>query len=582
MPVEGIYSSIAFYIAIFFLGFYASKNAVIETIRERSPNVDLLMILAAIGAVIINYESEGALLLLIFAGAEVLENYATSKSTKAISELMSHLPSTASRIGADGEITEIPTEELIQGDIVLVAKGEQIPIDGQADRQVSVNEAALTGESVPVVKEKDEEVFAGTVNDGNSFRLTVTKTSDDTIFSNIVRMVEEAQQRPSKLSKTIDRIESKYVISVLIGVPVFIAILYFFNNLGFEESFYRGMVMLTVASPCALVASATPATLSAISNGAKNGILFKGGAAIEALSTMDILYSDKTGTLTYGDFVVEEYAADEDTLKEVVTIEQHSSHPIAEAIVKKFKTLDLDSVDDSEPVEEIVGSGMKKGDIIVGKPDAFKDYTDPSNYRDQIIAGNTNIFVGESGQITGYFSLADQVRDEAVHAVENFQNSDIEVVLLTGDNETVAEKVAGEVGITDYTASCLPEDKVRFVNESQKKSKIVGMIGDGINDAPALANADIGIAMGSGSSVAMESSDVVIVKNNLQKLFYSFMLSNRLNRIILANIIFSISVIVILVLLNIFGLLNLPTAVLFHEGSTILVILNGLRLLRAK
>ncbi|MCE4981554.1 heavy metal translocating P-type ATPase [Mammaliicoccus sciuri] len=582
MPVEGIYSSIAFYIAIFFLGFYASKNAVIETIRERSPNVDLLMILAAIGAVIINYESEGALLLLIFAGAEVLENYATSKSTKAISELMSHLPSTASRIGADGEITEIPTEELIQGDIVLVAKGEQIPIDGQADRQVSVNEAALTGESVPVVKEKDEEVFAGTVNDGNSFRLTVTKTSDDTIFSNIVRMVEEAQQRPSKLSKTIDRIESKYVISVLIGVPVFIAILYFFNNLGFEESFYRGMVMLTVASPCALVASATPATLSAISNGAKNGILFKGGAAMEALSTMDILYSDKTGTLTYGDFVVEEYAADEDTLKEVVTIEQHSSHPIAEAIVKKFKTLDLDSVDDSDPVEEIVGSGMKKGDIIVGKPDAFKDYTDPSNYRDQIIAGNTNIFVGESGQITGYFSLADQVRDEAVHAVENFQNSDIEVVLLTGDNETVAEKVAGEVGITDYTASCLPEDKVRFVNESQKKSKIVGMIGDGINDAPALANADIGIAMGSGSSVAMESSDVVIVKNNLQKLFYSFMLSNRLNRIILANIIFSISVIVILVLLNIFGLLNLPTAVLFHEGSTILVILNGLRLLRAK
>lgn len=582
MPVEGIYSSIAFYIAIFFLGFYASKNAVIETIRERSPNVDLLMILAAIGAVIINYESEGALLLLIFAGAEVLENYATSKSTKAISELMSHLPSTASKIGADGEITEIPTEELIQGDIVLVAKGEQIPIDGQADRQVSVNEAALTGESVPVVKEKDEEVFAGTVNDGNSFRLTVTKTSDDTIFSNIVRMVEEAQQRPSKLSKTIDRIESKYVISVLIGVPVFIAILYFFNNLGFEESFYRGMVMLTVASPCALVASATPATLSAISNGAKNGILFKGGAAMEALSTMDILYSDKTGTLTYGDFVVEEYAADEDTLKEVVTIEQHSSHPIAEAIVKKFKTLDLDSVDDSEPVEEIVGSGMKKGDIIVGKPDAFKDYTDPSNYRDQIIAGNTNIFVGESGQITGYFSLADQVRDEAVHAVENFQNSDIEVVLLTGDNETVAEKVAGEVGITDYTASCLPEDKVRFVNESQKKSKIVGMIGDGINDAPALANADIGIAMGSGSSVAMESSDVVIVKNNLQKLFYSFMLSNRLNRIILANIIFSISVIVILVLLNIFGLLNLPTAVLFHEGSTILVILNGLRLLRAK
>lgn len=573
-------NSISFYIAIFFLGFFAAKNAVTETIKEKSPNVDLLMILAAIGAVIINYESEGALLLLIFAGAEVLENYATKKSTTAISELMSHIPSTA-RLVNNGEVTEVPTEELIKGNIVLVSKGEQIPIDGHIDRKSFVNESALTGESVPVVKESNSEVFAGTINEGNSFNLKVSKTSDETVFSNIIRMVEEAQNRPSKVSKIIDRIESKYVISVLIGVPIFIVILYTFVDLSFSESFYRGMVMLTVASPCALVASATPATLSAISNGARNGILFKGGAAMETLSTMDILFSDKTGTLTYGDFKVIDYVADEEILKEVVSIEQHSSHPIAEAIVKKFASLNLESVDQTEPVEEIVGSGMKKGDIIIGKPDAFKDFKDPFDYTAKMIDGNTNIFVGKNQNIIGYFSLADQVRSESVQAVDSFQKEGVEVILLTGDNETVGKKVADEVGISTFYASSLPEDKVRHVNESQNKEHIVGMIGDGINDAPALANANIGIAMGSGSSVAMESSDVVIVKNNLQKLFYSFKLSRRLNRIILGNITFSISVILILVTLNIFGLLNLPTAVLFHEGSTILVILNGLRLLRS-
>lgn len=574
-------SAIAFYVAIFFLGFFAAKSAITETIRSKSPNVDLLMILAAIGAVLIDYESEGAVLLLIFAGAEVLESYATSKSTKAIAELMSHLPSTARLIKVDGEVTEVLTDDLAAGDIVLVSKGEQLPIDGFIDRQSLLNEAALTGESVPVLKEKDAEVYAGTVNEGNAFHLHVNKTSSETVFSNIIRMVEEAQNRPSKVSKLIDRIESKYVISVLIGVPIFIALLYTISGLSFEEAFYRGMVMLTVASPCALVASATPATLSAISNGARNGILFKGGAAMESLSTMDILYSDKTGTLTYGNFQVVDYAADEETLKEVVSIEQHSSHPIAKAIVQKFEALNLDSVDQTEPVEEVVGSGMRKGDVIVGKPAAFHSYDDPFGYTDKVIAGNTNIFVGKSGQITGFFSLADQVRGEAVEAVRSFQEKGVEVILLTGDNELVGKKIAAEVGISKYVASCLPEDKLRYVNESQNEQRVVGMIGDGINDAPALANANIGIAMGSGSSVAMESSEVVIVKNNLQKLFYSFTLSRRLNRIILGNITFSISVIVTLVTLNFLGLLNLPTAVLFHEGSTLLVILNGLRLLKS-
>lgn len=571
-----------FYISIFFLGFYAAKNAIVETIQKRSPNVDLLMILAALGAVLIDFESEGAALLFIFAAAEVLEAYANDKSTSAISELMSQVPETAQLLKENGDVVEVPTETLAIGDTVIVAKGAQIPIDGNTDRIALVNEAALTGESVPVTKNKEEEVLAGTINEGNVFHLTVQKTSDKTVFSNIIRMVEEAQNRPSRISKFIDRIESKYVITVLILVPIFIFALYQFLNFPFEEAFYRGMVLLTVASPCALVASATPATLSAISNGAKNGILFKGGAAMEALSTMDILYTDKTGTLTYGEFEVIDYHANEQALKEVVFMEQQSSHPIGSAIVSKFKDLDLSDIHPEEPVEEIAGKGLRKGTVTVGKPSSFEAYDNFEQYSDQIHSVDTTILIGKDKKVVGYITLADRIRPTSIHAVHSFQEEDIDVVLLTGDNENVAKKVADKLNISHYVAGMLPEDKINYVLESQEDEAVVGMIGDGINDAPALANADIGIAMGSGSSVAMESSDVVIVKNDLIKLFHSFKLSKKLNAIILQNVVFAVAVIVSLITLNMFGVLGLPLAVLFHEGSTILVILNGLRLLHFK
>lgn len=571
-----------FYISIFFLGFYATKNAILSTIHDNALNVDLLMVLAAVGAIIIDFASEGAMLLFIFALAEVMENFANNRSTASIEELMSQVPDTAQRLLPNGEVEKVPTDDLIIGDIVIVSKGDQLPIDGVTDRETEINEAALTGESVPVHKEKNDEVFAGTINNGNAFRLKVTKSPDETVFSNIIRMVEEAQGRPSRISSFIDRIESKYVTGVLIAVPIFIALLYFAVGLSFQEAFYRGMVFLTVASPCALVASATPATLSAISNGAKNGVLTKGGAAFEALSKMDILYSDKTGTLTYGEFKVVDYESPDDVLKEVVFMEQQSGHPIAEALVNHFSDTDLSTVDHSEPVEEIAGVGVQKGDIIVGKPSAFDSYDDPHNYREKAETSNTVIFAGRNSQIVAFFSLADQIRPSAIHAVHNFQKAGIDVQILTGDNENVTTEVAREVGIEHYAAGLMPEDKINYVMNRQDKEKMVGMIGDGINDAPALASADIGVAMGSGSSVAMESADVVIVQNDLEKLFYSYELSQRLNKIIRQNVIFAVGVIAVLIILNLFGLISLPLAVLFHEGSTILVILNGLRLLGKK
>ncbi|MGO4936279.1 heavy metal translocating P-type ATPase [Fundicoccus sp. Sow4_H7] len=575
-----LYSRICFYIAIFFLGFFAAKDAIIETIENRSPNVDLLMILAALGAVLINYESEGAMLLFIFAGAEFLEEYATNKSTKAIESLLEQVPETALLVMENGETVKVPTSELKVGQTVVVAKGEQLPIDGKIDRPTIINEAALTGEAVPVEKDKGDDGYAGTINEGHVLHLHVTKTSDQTVFSNIIRMVEEAQGRPSKIASFIDRIESRYVITVLIAVPIFILALMFINNMTFSDAFYRGMVLLTVASPCALVASATPATLSAISNGANNGVLFKGGAAMEALSTMDVLFSDKTGTLTQGEFEVEDYDIPEDILAEVIYMEQQSSHPIAQGIVNSFPNTSLANVNRDEAVEELAGTGLKKGSIVIGKPSFFSDYHNSNKYQQD--KDGTLVFVGKDRDVIGYFQLSDQVRKEAKTAVNNFQNNDVDVQLITGDNEKTAKKVADQVGISTYYASCLPEDKINFVQDYQAEDKVVGMIGDGINDAPALANANIGIAMGSGSSVAMETADVVIVKNDLNKLFYSYELSNRLNNIIKQNVAFAVGVIIILIILNLVGWLDLPMGVVFHEGSTILVILNGLRLLSQK
>ena len=568
-----------FYLSIIFLGFFAFIDAVVETVKSKAPNVDLLMILAAIGACIIDYASEGALLLFIFALSSVLESYAMNKSTKAISSLMAQVPEEASLLLPNGDVQRVDVTTLRKDDQIIVQKGALIPIDGVIDRRASIDESSLTGESLPVEKQQGDDVFAGTLNVGEVVQMTVSKTSDETVFSNIIRMVETAQNRPSKLSSFIDRIEKKYVISVLIAVPLFIAVMYYFNGFSFEEAFYRGMVFLTVASPCALVASATPATLSAISRGARDGILVKGGKAMESLTSMNVLFSDKTGTLTYGQFDVVDYQIDDSILAEVIYMEQQSTHPIAKALVRHFGTEDLSSVDQTEDIEEIVGSGVRKGHITVAKPSFFEGFNDPNGYLNESTKEYTTIIVGAHQEVVGYFNLADTVRKEAKEAVALFQSEGVDVRLLTGDHEVVAKAVASTVNIDQYVASCLPEDKIKYVNDSIQQGDIVGMIGDGINDAPALANANIGIAMGEGSTVAMESSDVVIVKNDLLKLFNSFILSRKLNRTIKFNVMFSIIVIIILIMLNIFGLLSLPTAVLFHEGSTILVILNGLRLL---
>ena len=444
----------------------------------------------------------------------------------------------------------------------------------------TVNEMALTGEAVPVEKEVGDEVFAGTLNEGHAVTLQVTKTSDQTVFSNIIRMVEQAQNQPSKIGAWIDRFERFYVIGVLLAVPLFILALNQLQGLSFQDAFYRGMVLLTVASPCALVASVTPATLSAISKGARIGVLIKGGTALENLAAVDLIYSDKTGTLTYGNFEVLDAVIPEDILPLVVAMEQSSHHPIAQAIVKHYADVDLSQLPANLNVQEESGMGLICGDVRVGKPAAFADYQDPNGYAQSLSAGQTTVIVAKGETVVGYLNLADQVRPESAQAVHDFQKEGVEVVMLTGDNEAVAERIAKEVAVDDFRANCLPQDKIQDVQRSQAAGRVVAMIGDGINDAPALANANVGIAMGSGSAIAMESAELVMVQNNFAKLFQVFKLSHKLNRIIWQNLFFSVGVIIILITLNILGLLDLTKGVIFHEMSTILVILNGLRLLK--
>lgn len=579
---QDMISKILFLISMVFLGYHIAIDAVKSTLSERKPNVDLLMLLAAIGAVLINYHSEGAMLLFIFAGSELLESYVSSKSTNAINELYKHVPDIAKLIKEDGSIVEVKTDELKIGDRISVSKGDQIPIDGYPESEVVVNEASLTGEAVPVKKEIGKEVFAGTINEGNSFVLNVSKLKKDTVFSGIIQMVEEAQSKPSRKEQIIDKIESVYVVIVLIAVPLFIIALQWLLKMSFTAAFYRGMVLLTVASPCALVASATPATLSAISNSAKNGVLFRKAKSIESLQKLDLLLTDKTGTLTTGEFEIEEYFAEEEILKQVVYIEQNSNHPIAKSIVNRFRDLDLSDIDTDIDIEEIAGSGLKMGDIKIGKASNFEAYNDPNDFLSKKESGKTLSIIAKGNEIVGYFIFSDKIREEAYSAIENLKKHKVDVEMLTGDGEAVAKYVSQKLSIPKYMANCFPEDKLKYLEEKNKEYQMIAMIGDGINDAPALARADIGIAMGGGSSIAMESSDMVIVKNDINKIVHSYNLSKKLQSIVVQNIIFSIAVIIILIILNVIGKLDLPSGVVFHEGSTILVIMNGLRLLNFK
>lgn len=585
------------HIVAFFIGGYAqAKEGIIDTIEEKELNVELLMIIAAIGSAIIGYWTEGAILIFIFALAGALETYTLNKSNKEIHSLMALQPEEA-RIIENGIEKMIPVSQLKVGEVIYVRASERIPADGKIiNGFTSVDESPITGESIPVTKEAESEVFAGTVALNGSIIVEITKHANETIFQKIIEMIQSAKDEKSPMQLFIERFESTYVNAVLIVVVIMMFAPYLLFGWTLTESIYRAMVLLVVASPCALVASIMPATLSAISKSAKNGVLFKGGVHAENVSQMNVIAFDKTGTITNGKpevtdvYVHPDY--DEATVHEIVgAIETESTHPLALAIRSfTLNFLNKKSFDvELDHMETVSGKGVigrlanEKWFVgrnqFVSNGGAEKPFYED---KDKKLAseGKTVVFVGHQDKIIAIYALKDTVRKDAKEAIAAIKKRGIKTIILTGDNELTAKAVAEETGIDDYVAGCLPNEKVDHIRELIKQHGKVAMVGDGINDAPALALADVGIAMGEGTDVALETADVILMKNDLSKITDSIETSIKMNRIVKQNVFFSLTVIAVLIISNFLQAIDLPLGVIGHEGSTILVILNGLRLLR--
>ncbi|MDQ0196134.1 heavy metal translocating P-type ATPase [Paenibacillus wynnii] len=592
--------SVLLYVISYTVGGWVKAKEGVETlIKERDLDVNLLMIAAALGAASIGYWNEGAMLIFIFALSGALESYTMERSKKDISSLMALKPATAVRI-ENGAMNEISIDQLTIGDLLLVRPGELIPSDGKVYRgESSVDQASITGESVPVDKFAGHEVFAGTVNGEGPLYIEVTKSAENTLFAKIIKMVEDAESEVPNSQRFIKRLESIYARVVVATTLALVLLPPLLLDWNWAITFYKAMVFLVVASPCALVSSIMPAMLSAISKSARRGILFKGGVHLENMARTSIVAFDKTGTLTEGapqvtDFIAgEEYDRDE-LLIICASLENMSRHPLAEAIVRKAEDeyLVLRSVQETK---SLTGWGIE------GQIDGQQWRIGKTNFLDtETIEGSTRILdhwralrqqleddgktvsiIIEGEKVAGMIALQDTVRPQAEAAVRKLQALGIKVAMLTGDRAATAAVIARKTGVDLVYSDLLPEDKVRYIKAMRETYGNVVMVGDGVNDAPALATATVGIGMGmKGSGAALEIADVVLMNDNIEEIAVTISLARRTQRIVKQNMIFAVSVISVLILSNFLQGIALPFGVIGHEGSTILVILNGLRLLR--
>ncbi len=602
-------------------------------------NIDLLMVAAALGAAFIGEWEEGALLLFLFTLSGALESFASDRTRQAITGLAELRPDTA-RVQRDGKVVEIGVEELEIGDVVVVRPGERMPVDGSVVRgSTTVDQSPITGESIPVFKGLGDSVFSGTINGSGALELQVTKLASESTISKIIGLVQEAQNNAAPTQRLIDRFSQPYTLGV-IAVTVLAAIVpILYGSEPVSTTIYRAITLLVVASPCALIISTPASILSAIAAAAREGILFKGGAYLEAAASLDVLAFDKTGTLTYGkpqltDVVPLNDYSPEELLSLAAGAESLSEHPIAQAIVEQAQEKDLpvESPDDfrsiaGHGVQAIYSRGGNQEMIYIGNDKLFMSEEMDLSPAIRMIGqqlqrkGKTAILVvrrslkadrsdsermsgGQAGlvdkeilgapgrdwEVVGFLAVADTVRSGAVETIGALKGLGIDrMAMVTGDNRDVADSVADELGLEDVYADLLPEEKVEII-ERLVKTGSVGMIGDGVNDAPAMATSNLGIAMGgAGTDVALETADVVLMSDDLSKLPFMLRLSRRASEIVRQNLYFSIVVILALVTLTVVvpllvpGFrLPLPVGVLGHEGSTLIVVVNGLRMLTLK
>ena len=577
-------------------GYDISHHAIPALLRGKF-DTDVLMLAAALGAAFLGAWAEGAFLLFLFGLGHAGEHYALGRARNAINALGELMPKTA-RVRRGDQIMEEPVDQLIIGDMVVIRPGDRIPVDGVIALGVSaIDQSPITGESVPVQKSVGDEVFTGTINQEAALEVKVTQLAKDNTLSRVMKMVSEAQGQQSPTQQFTDRFTARFVPIVLVLVVLVAVIPPIVGWMPFSESFYRAMLLLVAASPCAL-AIGTPATvLAGIAQAARNGVLIKGGVHLENLGRLNAIAFDKTGTLTEGKFHVTDVipfngSQRDDVLRLAGAVEQQSSHPLALAIVKAAKERNL-TLPLANGLENIPGRGVRSQvegqPVWIGSLKLFEDKD--GKVIDKTIQqtvtqleniGRTTMTVSQNGTFLGVLGLSDIARPGVAAVLSQLRNLGVKhLIMLTGDNQKVAQQIAQEVGVTNIEADLLPEDKLGTIQRLQKEYGAVAMIGDGVNDAPALATATVGIAMGgAGTAVALETADVALMADDLGKLPFAVGLSRASRMIILQNLVISLGVIALLIVTSVSGLVQLSWTVVAHEGSTILVVINALRLLK--
>jgi Cd2+/Zn2+-exporting ATPase len=558
-------------------------------------DIDLLMLLAAIGAAVLGEWLEGAFLLFLFSLAHALEHYALGRARGAIKALADLAPLIA-RVKRGEQMVEVPVEEVGANDTVVVRPAERIPVDGVVQTGNSaVNQAPITGESVPVDKAPGDEVFAGTVNGEGALFITTTRAAGDRTLDRVIKLVEEAQTQKAPTQQFTERFERVFVPAVLVADLLLIVLPPLLGFWDWSTSFYRGMALLVASSPCALALGTPSAVLAGIAQAARNGVLIKGGAHLENLGTLRALAFDKTGTLTVGkpevtDLVPAAGVAEGELLAISAAVEQHSQHPLAQAVVRRAAEQRLD-LPEASPLESITARGVRSlvgtETVEIGSLRLWKEQgvqVDPEVLAavERLQAGGRSTMAVRHGQRwLGVLGVADRPRDGVRGTLEDLRALGLRpLVMLTGDNRGVGDAIGREVGVDEVKAELLPEDKVTAIRDLLTKHGQVAMIGDGVNDAPALAHATVGIAMGgAGTAVALETADVALMGDDLGKLPFAVGLSRKARGVIRQNLYISLGVIALLVVATTTGFFGIGPAVAVHEGSTLVVIANALRLL---
>ncbi|MEZ4945076.1 MAG: heavy metal translocating P-type ATPase [Cyclobacteriaceae bacterium] len=616
MELVPTWVSLSLYIAAYFFGgFFTAKEAV-QTVLKGGFEIDFLMLVAAIGAAILGEWAEGALLLFLFSLGHAMEHYAMNKARKSIAALAELAPKTALR-KKNGKTEEVGIEELIIGDIIVVKPNSKISADGVVvSGTSSVNQAPITGESVPVDKlpvddpekewsktndiKPENRVFSGTINGNSTLEIKVIKEASDSTLSRLVKLVNEAQTQKSPTQLLTDKFEKYFVPSVLALVVLLLGAFLVIDET-FSESFYRAMAVLVAASPCALAISTPSAVLSGVARAAKGGVLIKGGRPLEDLGVLTALAFDKTGTLTEGKPKLTKVVplgnvSENELLKIAVAVENLSDHPLAKAVVRDGKERLKDTViPEASDLEAVLGKGIKASlgsdKIYIGNLDLFEDL-DENKPSQEIVeqvrelegGGNTTMLIRRNAEYIGMIALMDTPRESAKATLAELKKIGIKrMIMLTGDNQQVADAVAKEIGLTDAWGSLLPEEKVDAIKKLKEQESKVAMVGDGVNDAPAMANSTVGIAMGAaGSDVALETADIALMADKLETLPFAIGLSRKAKGIIKQNLWVSLGIVALLIPATVFGFANIGIAVLIHEGSTLVVVFNALRLLAYK